>query len=181
MSSAKLREEKRWNRLSEHMDSFHQWFKEEYNTLYEVRPPQQDTVQPLYWYPKLADGSFTNRGLSLSLYLDTARRLNHHLTMHHTIEERHIFPLLATRMKEFSSDSDHLKSHEEIHNGLAKLQDLVIKFKEDPSSYSPGEMRACLDSFREVLFAHLDQEVSDLRGENLRKYWTLEEVDKIPM
>ncbi|ESK97123.1 hypothetical protein Moror_6344 [Moniliophthora roreri MCA 2997] len=164
MSSAKLREEKRWNRLSEHMDSFHQWFKEEYNTLYE-----------------LADGSFTNRGLSLSLYLDTARRLNHHLIMHHTIEERHIFPLLATRMKEFSSDSDHLKSHEEIHNGLAKLQDLVIKFKEDPSSYSPGEMRACLDSFREVLFAHLDQEVSDLRGENLRKYWTLEEVDKIPM
>ncbi|EEB90528.1 hypothetical protein MPER_11253, partial [Moniliophthora perniciosa FA553] len=63
--------------------------------------------------------------------------------MHHTIEERHIFPLLATRMKEFSSDSDHLKSHEDIHN--FKLQDLVVKFKKDPSSYSPGEMRACLD------------------------------------
>jgi len=40
-------------------------------------------------------------------------------------------------------------------------------------------MRVCLDSFREVLFKHLDEEVADLLGENLRKYWTLEVVERI--
>lgn len=28
---------------------------------------------------------------------------------------------------------------------------------------------------------HLDEEVQDLSAENLKKYWTLEELDKIPM
>jgi hypothetical protein len=42
-------------------------------------------------------------------------------------------------------------------------------------------MRACLDGFREVLFTHLDEEVNDLRGENMKKYWTLEELEAIPM
>ena len=66
-------------------------------------------------------------------------------------------------------------------------------------------MKECLDGWREVLFTHLDQEVSrayptmfdpgrvraraklttqlyqveDLSGENMKKYWTLEEVDRI--
>ena len=28
---------------------------------------------------------------------------------------------------------------------------------------------------------HLDEEVDDLRGENMKKYWTLEEMDRIVM
>ena len=28
---------------------------------------------------------------------------------------------------------------------------------------------------------HLDEEVADLQPENLKKYWTLEELEKIPM
>lgn len=35
--------------------------------------------------------------------------------------------------------------------------------------------------YRDVLMRHLDEEVSDLAGENLKKYFTLEELDKIPM
>lgn len=42
-------------------------------------------------------------------------------------------------------------------------------------------MRACLDGFREVLFTHLDEEVKDLEGENLKKYFSLEELESIPM
>ena len=34
---------------------------------------------------------------------------------------------------------------------------------------------------RDVLMNHLDEEVDDLRGENMKKYWTLEEVDRIMM
>lgn len=45
--------------------------------------------------------------------------------------------------------------------GLLDLEKLVKKWTEAPSTYSPTEMRACLDTFREVLFHHLDQEVGD--------------------
>ncbi|KAJ7737780.1 hypothetical protein DFH07DRAFT_905700 [Mycena maculata] len=132
----------------------------------------------------LADGTFAERGLSLSMYLEMSEQLNSHLTFHHTYEEEHIFPVLATKMQQFSveTDGEHLASHKGIHEGLEALAALVEKFKKEPSMYSPTEMRVCLDGFREVLFRHLDAEVNDLRGENLKKYWTLEELEsRIPM
>jgi hypothetical protein len=46
--------------------------------------------------------------------------------------------------------------------GLSNLEKLVEKWTEAPSTYSPTEMRACLDSFREILFHHLDEEVGTL-------------------
>ena len=42
------------------------------------------------------------------------------LTVHHTIEERHIFPILAKRMAMFQNDDVHLKSHEAIHHGQCR-------------------------------------------------------------
>ncbi|KAK7057131.1 hemerythrin HHE cation binding domain-containing protein [Favolaschia claudopus] len=159
-------EERRWNRFGDTMNQFHSYFKQEFNTIYE-----------------LADGTFSKRGMSLSLYLEKARQLNTHLTMHHTIEEKHIFPILAKKMPEFALETEHghIESHKKIHDGLDELATLVYKFKKEPTTYSPTEMRACLDGFREVLFAHLDEEVSDLQGENMKKYWTLEELEAIPM
>ena len=86
--------------------------------------------------------------------------------------------------------------------GLSNLEKLVEKWTEAPSTYSPTEMRACLDTFREVLFHHFDEEVgglmhselilsanwlsinlkvADLRGENLVKYMTLADLEKIPI
>ncbi|KIK67349.1 hypothetical protein GYMLUDRAFT_217561 [Collybiopsis luxurians FD-317 M1] len=147
------------------MKSFHERFKEDFNTL-----------------SQLADGSFTKRGWSLGLYLQAATRLNDHLTMHHTIEEMHIFPILARRMKEFAQSDDnhgHIASHKAIHEGLERLKTLVHQYKAEPTGYDPTKMRECLDSFREVLFAHLDQEVEDLRGRNLKKHFTLEEIENI--
>ncbi|KAF7792317.1 hypothetical protein EIP86_003353 [Pleurotus ostreatoroseus] len=150
------RNEKRWNR-------FHDYFKAEFELVYE-----------------LADGSFTTRGMSTKMYLAEADDLRKHLTMHHTIEERHIFPLLAKRMPAFRNDEQHIKSHHGIHEGLDKLSVLLKKWNADPTKYSPDEMKACLDSWRDVLFRHLDEEVADLGGENMCKYWTLEEIDRIP-
>jgi hemerythrin-like domain-containing protein len=148
------------------MSHFHEHFKREFNDIYDM-----------------ADGSFNKRGMSLQLYLRQANSLNSHLTMHHTIEEREIFPILGERMPPFAINGEHggahLMSHEGIHEGLVKLEELVRKFKSDPTSYSPKEMRDCLDGFRQVLFEHLDEEVEDLKGENLKKYWTLEEIRKI--
>ncbi|PPQ67260.1 hypothetical protein CVT25_005844 [Psilocybe cyanescens] len=142
-SFASAREQRRWNNLSEKMSSFHEWFKQEFNTLYE-----------------LADGSFTTRGLSLVRYLETAKAMNHHLTMHHTIEERYLFPILGKTMPQFAAKDNgaHIASHHGIHEGLDRLGALVKKWTSAPSEYSPDEMRACLDSFRDVLFHHLDEE-----------------------
>lgn len=122
--------------------------------------------------------------------------------MHHTIEERHIFPILAKRMPTFRNDEAHIKSHHGIHEGnknsslifnpleilfpewtrktgrrfllwftgLDKLGDLIHKWKLQPSTYSPQEMRESLDSWREVLFKHLDEEVRD-RSDLVTTWW----------
>ncbi|KAI0753935.1 hypothetical protein BC629DRAFT_1598539 [Irpex lacteus] len=119
--------------------------------------------------------------MSLKMYLASAQQLRRHLTMHHTIEEQHIFPVLALRMPSFKDDEAHIKSHHGIHEGLDKLGKLLQRYAEDPTTYSPTEMRQCLDSWREVLFRHLDEEVEDLSGPNMKKYWKLEELDRIPM
>ncbi|GAW05199.1 hypothetical protein LENED_007040 [Lentinula edodes] len=160
-----MADERKWNKLNVTMKIFHEGFKEEFNTLYE-----------------LSDGSFNKRGWSLGTYLENAKRFDYHLTMHHTIEEAYIFPILGKRMKQFSeSEGLHLESHKGIHDGLERLKTLVQQYKSGPHTYNPTEMRAFLDSFREVLFSHLDQEVEDLRGDNLKKYFTLQEVESIPI
>ncbi|KAI0093066.1 hypothetical protein BDY19DRAFT_406229 [Irpex rosettiformis] len=146
------------------MKRFHDWFKLEFDTVYE-----------------LADGSYTQRGMSTKMYLASAQQLRRHLTMHHTIEEQHIFPVLAQRMPSFREDEAHIKSHHGIHEGLDKLGILLEKYVADPTTYSPAEIRTCLDSWREVLFNHLDEEVEDLSATNMKKYWKLEELDMIPM
>lgn len=41
------------------------------------------------------------------------------LTMHHTIEETVLFPILGKKMPKFAQDEDgeHLESHKQIHDG----------------------------------------------------------------
>ena len=46
--------------------------------------------------------------------------------------------------------------------GVEDLTKRVRKWIDEPSTYDPKEMRACLDSWREVLFSHLDQEASTI-------------------
>lgn len=93
------------------------------------------------------------------------------------IEERFIFPILAQRMPQFKAE--HLESHKGIHEGNVfiiflkvllilfdagtdRLAVLLSKYASKPASYSPTEMQECLDSWREVLFNHLDEEVRRL-------------------
>ncbi|KAF5386220.1 hypothetical protein D9615_002232 [Tricholomella constricta] len=169
MSSRKVtyaspEEEMRWNSLSERMTAFHNWFKEEYRTIYAS-----------------ADGSFTKRGLSLQRYLDTIVAFNSHLHAHHTTEERLVFPILATGIPKFARNArdGHVDSHRVIHDALQSLLRHVAKWRKDPTTYSPTEMKAALEKLAGVRFEHLDQEVEDIRGDKLKPYFTLEEIERI--
>ncbi|KAF6762998.1 hypothetical protein DFP72DRAFT_986781 [Ephemerocybe angulata] len=157
-----LRRERRMNKLSDKMNQFHSYFKV--------------AILPM----DLSKG----KGLSLPAFLRLMDDLIHHLTMHHTIEERYLFPTLGKKMPQFSdreTKGEHLESHKQIHEGLDKLSDLIKRWSSEPSTYSPAELKTCLDGFRGVLFRHLDDEVADLRGENLSKYFTEEEVARFPI
>ncbi|KAG5649103.1 hypothetical protein H0H81_006288, partial [Sphagnurus paluster] len=66
----------------------------------------------------------------------------------------------------------------EVYAGLESLMQKVAQWRKDPTAYSPTEMRAALDNLAEVLFEHLDEEVEDLRGDNLKPHFKLEEIEK---
>jgi hypothetical protein len=65
---------------------------------------------------------------------------------------------------------------------MDKYAALLKKYAADATSYSPTELKENMDSWREVLFKHLAEEVEDLSGESMRKAgWTLNEVKAMPM
>lgn len=43
--------------------------------------------------------------------------------------------------------------------GLDKLEKLASSWEEEPTTFSPAILRACLDEFRTPLFTHLEEEV----------------------
>jgi len=152
----------RWNRLATSMQYFHDFFETEYNDIY-----------------KLADGSYNEQHMTLPMFLRKIFAWKRHLETHHAIEERFFFPILAKRMPAFADDEQHKKSHEDIHKGLEELGTHLKTWTGTPTTYSPETLRKCLDSFGDVLLRHLKEEVQDLRAENMKKYWKLEEVDRI--
>lgn len=114
--------------------------------------------------------------------LVTGSGLYRHLDAHHSIEEylhplrllayllrAYIFPILGERMPQFAKDGEHLKEHEEIHKGLDEFIAYIRKCRKDPKEWDGDKMKKILDSFRGILFKHLDHEVENLRGEEMKK------------
>ncbi|GAA5868993.1 hypothetical protein JCM8547_003244 [Rhodosporidiobolus lusitaniae] len=155
-------EKREWDRMSSRMEGFHGYFRQSFKQLYE-----------------LADGGFERHGLTVRDFMDVAEGFLHHLEGHHGIEERHIFPILRKRMPAF--EDDHQEEHDAIHEGMHKLELLIAKYRSDPTSYSPAEFKGNLGLWGPVLFYHLNAEVESLKPDVLRRYWTLEEVKRLPM
>lgn len=145
------------------MAAFHSKFRNDYKQIYA-----------------LAD-SYEKRGLSLSRYLDFALAFDANLHFHHSIEDEHIFGVLGERMPEFREGSEHPESHLKIHAGLEHYTAYLRAVKSAPNKYDPSELRARMQAFHDVLFTHLDDEEKSLRRPNMEKYWTLEEVKRLPM
>ena len=121
------------------------------------------------------------QGMSIRAFLSTGDDFVHHLTVHHTIEEKHIFPVLARKMPAFKKELELLTQHKQIHQGLDKFEVYLGEVKTGKRDLVYGEMKAVMETFGKVLWQHLDDEVHQLRAENMRKYWTPEEVRRIPM
>ncbi|GAA5903940.1 hemerythrin domain-containing protein [Sporobolomyces salmoneus] len=156
------REKREWDRMSTRMQGFHSYFRMAFKQIFE-----------------LSDGSFQARGLSVPDFMEVVEDFLQHLTFHHGIEEQHIFPILKQRMPHFQLE--HQEEHDAIHKGMHDLEELTKKYKKNPTSYSPEELKTNLKSWGPLLFWHLDAEVESLKADVLRRYYTLEEVKRLPM
>ncbi|KAF2473780.1 uncharacterized protein BDR25DRAFT_392221 [Lindgomyces ingoldianus] len=153
-----------YNHMAEHMDYFHNHFRETWNLLYTACETQKR--------PK---------GMSIRQFLGVGQEFVRHLTTHHTIEERHIFPILARKMPAFQKELELLTQHKQIHKGLDKLEEYLEGCRSGERELRMRELKDILDGFGKVLWQHLDDEVAQLGAENMRKYWTIEEMRRMPM
>jgi hemerythrin-like domain-containing protein len=155
---------RQFNRMADHMDYFHNNFRNTWNMIYSACESQKR--------PK---------GMSIKQFLGLGQQFCHHLTVHHTIEEQHIFPVLAKKMPVFRKELELLTQHKQIHVGLDKLEKYLEECAGGERELRMGEMKDILDTFGTVLWQHLDDEVKQLGAENMRKYWTAEEIRRMPM
>ncbi|KAK0384906.1 hypothetical protein NLU13_7385 [Sarocladium strictum] len=154
-----------FNRMADKMDLFHNHFRQTWNLLYTActtgKRPSSMTLR-----------QFLTTGLSFA----------DQLTAHHTIEERYVFPMLASRMPQFDPKKGNLiKQHEKIHHGLEDFQGYLLRCKNGEEDFEMDGLRKRMESWGEILWKHLDEEVEDLGAENMRKFWTKDEIRKMPM
>ncbi|KAI0976151.1 hypothetical protein F4678DRAFT_416082 [Xylaria arbuscula] len=184
LSASEFRE---YNRMAEHMDMFHSHFRSTWNILYTS-----------------ASSGRRAQGLSIRAFIATGLQFVSQLEMHHSIEERYVFPELATRMPEFRTGRERnlppddanmskeegegkkkaaelLQQHVEIHKGMDGLQDYLRRCLSGETELQMGVLKEQLDTWGTVLWTHLDQEVRTLGAENMRRYWSLDEVRKMRM
>ncbi|TVY48008.1 hypothetical protein LOCC1_G001061, partial [Lachnellula occidentalis] len=102
-----------YNSMAEHMEYFHNHFRQSWTIL------------------KIAcDTNRRPTTMSLKAFLSTGLSFLQHLETHHSIEEAHIFPVLARKMPEFKAGrngnaAELLRQHAEIHVGMEKLGDYL--------------------------------------------------------
>lgn len=151
-----------YNKLAVMMDYYHNHFRRTWTMLY-----------------KTASSGQRPSGMSMRSFIHTGLQFCSHINTHHGIEEYHIFPELAKRMPQFQ-DGDFLKKqHEEIHAGLERIQTYLEACQSGERELRMSELKDIMDSFGEVLWTHLDEEVKTLGAESMRKYWTKAEIARM--
>jgi hypothetical protein len=69
-----------------------------------------------------------------------------------------------------------LQQHKVIHTGLGITSDYLEKCQKKEVDFELSVLKEKMDTFGEVLWTHLDQEVKALGAENMRRYWTIDEM-----
>ncbi|TEY18009.1 hypothetical protein BOTCAL_2094g00010 [Botryotinia calthae] len=158
---------KLYNSMAEHMNYFHNNFRQTWTLLKTATINNQ---RP--------------RNLSLRQFLQIGLSFISHLEAHHGIEEHHIFPVLARKMPEFAAGNNAaelLRQHREIHKGMDVMQEYLEQCRDGETELSLKILGEKMDGFGEVLWKHLDQEVETLGAENMRRYWSREEMRRMQM
>ena len=122
--------------------------------------------------------------MSLKHFINTGLQFCSLLATHHGIEEQHIFPILAKKMPEFKQGknaAELLKQHQAIHVGMDQFEDYLRSCRSGETELDLTKLKEKMDSWGTVLWTHLAQEVKTLGAENMRKYWSLEEMRRMPM
>ncbi|KAK3301647.1 uncharacterized protein B0T15DRAFT_544255 [Chaetomium strumarium] len=169
-----------YNRLSEKMDYFHEHFRQMYSTLHTACVTKRRPA-----------------GMTLKQFIDEGLNLTRYLESHHTIEETYLYPILARKMPEFQAssppgalkkgkegrqeDCELIRQHRLIHEGMDEMADYLRQCKSKECELELSVLKEKIDPWGEVLLKHLEQEVRDLSAENMRKYWTLQEMRSIPI
>lgn len=155
---------RQYNRLAEFMDYYHNHFRSTWTLMLTA-----------------CEKNKRPDGMSIRQFIQVGQQLCSQLNMHHGIEEAHLFPVLAKKMPAFQKELHLLTQHKEIHKGLGRLDKYLEACRTGEQELRMNELKDVLDSFGTVLWQHLDDEVAQLGAENMRKFWTLEEMRKMPM
>ncbi|CAK7203926.1 hypothetical protein SEUCBS139899_006676 [Sporothrix eucalyptigena] len=174
LSPAEFRE---YNRMAEHMDHFHNHFRMVWTMIYDACEKRKRPA-----------------GMSIRQFLDEGLQFISYLTTHHSIEESYVFPMLAKRMPEFQQPSkkkatakgrakavELIQQHREIHAGMDAFEDYVRRCRSGETELEMTVLKAQMDTWGKVLWQHLDEEVKTLGAENMRKYWSLEDMRRMRM
>ncbi|ATY65213.1 hypothetical protein A9K55_004743 [Cordyceps militaris] len=152
-----------YNQLAVRMDYYHENFRRTWNLLWTYATTGQRA-----------------HGQSLAQLVRAGLEFGEHLTVHHGIEEQHIFPELARRMPAFDARrGDLVRQHKAIHAGLDGLQAYLKGVRRGDEVLEAGALKERMEAWGTVLWTHLDDEVRTLGAENMAKYWTKEEIMKM--
>ncbi|UNI18007.1 hypothetical protein JDV02_004308 [Purpureocillium takamizusanense] len=154
-----------YNQLAERMDSFHNYFRQSWTILWSAC-----TSTP------------TTTAIDTDELLYTGLSLASHLSAHHSIEETYVFPHLAARMPEFDPRAGPMvEQHAAIHAGLHDFETYLRRCQRGDEELDLAQLRARMEGWGQVLWAHLDEEVRALGAENMRRYWTKNEIMRLRM
>lgn len=195
-----------YNRLAEHMDYF-----VSHIASMTHEPQLMSHVQHEHFrqtWTLLYDACKANKrpqGMSLKQFIDEGLSFIGYLTAHHNIEETYLFPILARKMPEFRNGSsapdnpsrrrdpsapkprdnplaaELLRQHRQIHAGMDVFEEYLRACRNRETELELSVLKEKMDSWGEVLWKHLDQEVRTLGAENMRKYWSIEEMRSLPI
>ena len=88
-----------------------------------------------------------------------ARFLLTGLHLHHTGEDRYLWPLLLERAAPSAELIQTMQAqHERVHEHVERTQSLLETWRRNPTSTSGEDLAAAFEELAQVLFEHLDRE-----------------------
>lgn len=152
---------KMYNRVAEEMDYFHQALRASWEKLW-------------------AEASGTSHQLSTASLVSLGLQFCNHLHTHHSIEEAYLFPVLGKKMPNFRPGHFATEQHKDIHSGLDRVQSYLEACQKGESDLQREKLQQLMDVFGKVLWQHMDDEVRELGAENMKEYWTEQEMKSLP-